>query len=322
MSWRSVRIGLTVIVFGAIAPLAVAQAPNYVQRLQLPVSRDDIGFGQAVTADPHTGEVFVCDPRSNRILIFDDEGYFKFQILGGIEFSSPKDLAVDPEGFLVVLGTQGGRQLPLELDFDGVFRRTLDFDELSQDSVSPILSSLSLSEDGQTVYLADTTNLRLWLLDRQGDVKTYIDLTEGLDDVERRDMFLGQVDVYGDAVLLAIPSHGSIYRFDLEGGLVARIGIKGGGACELGRPTAAALTETGDYFVIDQQRMLLTRWSATGNRCLGEYIGIGLSPGFLYYPYDLALSKRSRLYIAQSFDGRVQVYDGLPKAARISNRSE
>jgi DNA-binding beta-propeller fold protein YncE len=301
--------------FALLLPLvatvvAVAQEPTFLHRLEIPVAHDDIGYGHAVTADPHTGEVFVCDTKTNRILIFDPDGLFSFQIMGGETFYSPRDLAVDPEGFLLVLGSRDGRNRPLELDFDGTFIGEIPLPELDP-SLSPArYTSLALSVDGTRIFLLDGNNLRLWIHDRQGGLIRSVDLAEGLPEAQRRDMFLGQVDTSGDFVLIAIPSFGQVRRYDLEGQFVGSVGIKGAGPCNLGRPMAAALTEDGEILVIDQQRMVLGRWSAAGNRCIGDHFGYGSAQGLLYYPADLALDGNGRIYIAQSALGRVQVYQG------------
>jgi sugar lactone lactonase YvrE len=309
------RRALTVAMLVALgAGAATSQQPSFRQRLQLPVARDDIAYGQAVTVDPHTGEVFVCDPRTNRILVFNREGFFTYQILGGDNFAAPEDLAVDPDGFLLLLASRGFQRLPLELDFDGEFRREIPLQGLTADLVAPALISLALSPDGKRLYLLDATNFRLWITDREGRIEGSVDLTEGRKETEG-DLFLGQVDVYGDNVLVAVPSHGEIRRFDLDGTLIDRVGIKGTSQCELGGATAAALTEDDEFLVIDQQRMFLMRWTPKGNRCLGQYLGLGISDGFLYYPYDIALDDQGRVYIAQSFDGKIQVFEGMAAAA-------
>lgn len=288
---------------------------TYLQRLRMPVASDDIGYGQSVTADPHTGEVFVCDPRSDRILIFDADGNFSFQILGGIDFSNPRDIAVHPEGYLVVLVNLDARSVPVELDFDGKFIRPIDLWPVSEDLIDSRFVSVAISPDGEQIFLLDDGNLDIWIVASTGEVIDRVSLRAGMSDEEGEEIIVGQIDVYGSHLLVALPSHSEIRKYSLEGKLLDRVGIKGVSACKLGRPTAAALTESGEYLIIDQQRMFLVHWSATGNQCLGDYIGIGAAPGYLYYPNDLSLGVEGDLYIAQSFDGRVQKYTGLPRAA-------
>ena len=303
----------------AVAVLAWAggasgQEPVYVQRLSLPVAGDQIGYGNCVTADPHTGEVFVCDPQTNRILIFDSEGYFSHQIVAGDDLVAPQDIAVDPDGLLVVLATRARRRLPVELDFDGLFRREVPLVGLPEGSLEPSLTSIALSPRGDRLYAADVANLRLWVADRDGRVLGSADLGEGLEEDRRRDLILGHVDAYDDRVLLAVTSLGQIWIYSLDGESRGFVGQMGGSRCQLARPSAAALDRDGNLLILDEQRMVLMRWSVRGNRCLSEHLGIGDAPGYLYYPFDLSLDTGGRLYIAQSYEGRVQVYEGLGSA--------
>jgi len=79
---------------------------------------------------------------------------------------------------------------------------------------------------------------------------------------------------------------------------------------------AAAVDVDGNLAIIDQRRMLILRWSGGEDRCLGEFYGLGAAPGYLYYPMDIALDPEGRAYVSQGYEGRVQVYGGLPAAAR------
>jgi DNA-binding beta-propeller fold protein YncE len=302
------------------ASAAHGQNPRYLQRLSLPVAGDRIGYGYCVTADLHTGEVFVCDTRNSRILIFDRDGYFSHQIVGSVELVAPEDVAVDPNGLLVVLATRGGRRLPIELDFDGLFRREVPLAGLPAGSAEPNLTSIALSPDGERLYAADTANHQLWVADRHGLVLAASDLATGLSESDVKNLTLGHVDAYGDRVLVAMTSLGQIWLYSRDGERLATVGQKGVSPCQLARPTAAALGDDGNLLVVDMQRMLLLRWSVRNNRCLSEHIGIGDAPGFLYYPFDVALDTRGRLYIAQSYEGRVQVYDKLAPAAAPPGR--
>jgi DNA-binding beta-propeller fold protein YncE len=298
----------------ATAAAVDAAEPVFLKRLSLPVSGDDIAYGHCVTADPHTGELFVCDPRTNRILIFDRDGYFDFQILGGSELSSPEDLAVDPEGLLLVVARRGAGPCVLELDFDGLFRRQIELEGLPAGIAPPEIGSLALAPAGDRLVLADGANSMLWITDRDGLVLTAVDLAEGQPEEERRNWGPGHVDAYGDRVVVTVPMQGQVRVYSAAGELVGTVGVRGSGPGQLGYPTAAAIDVDGDLLVLDSQRMMVSRWRIAGNRFLSEHLGLGNLPGFLYFPHDLALDPRGRFYVAQSADGRVQVYEGLGAA--------
>lgn len=276
---------------------------------------DEIGYPRGVTADLHTGEVFVCDARRNRILIFDAEGLFSYEIPGGSVFSGPSDVAVDPEGILLVAANREGRPGLVELDFDGLFRRELALTGLPDGVAPPLVVSLALSPGGDRLYALDEANLRLWIAGRDGALLSSVDLAAGLTEQERQDVILGNVDAYGDKVLVAIASDGQVRVFDRDGRRERRVGIKGTAPCRIARPRAAALAANGELLVVDQQRMLILRWNPDTNKCLGEALGLGGGPGGLYFPIDLALDASGRIYVSQSYEGRVQVFGGMSPAA-------
>ena len=69
------------------ASVSLAQEPVYQKLLKPPAASDRLSFTGSVTADLATGEILVTDVRNNRILIFDSEGIFRFQINGGDVFA-------------------------------------------------------------------------------------------------------------------------------------------------------------------------------------------------------------------------------------------
>ncbi len=304
---------LCLAVAGSLA--AVAQEPVYRERLRLPTGRDRFGYPRCVTADPHTGEVFVCDSRDNRVVIFDADGLYLYEVMGGDVFRSPRDIAVDPEGFLLLIATHRRQTSILELDFDGLFRRVVPLSNLPEDAVKPSLVSLALSPSGDRIFILDQANVMLWVADRDGAILTSVDLAPGLSGEDRQEVMLRHVDVYGDRVLVAHPRAGQILLFDLDGKGKGRVGEKGNTSCKLGSPTAAALDSAGDLVIVDQLRMFIVRWGRSPEKCLGDYYGFGDFDGFLYYPMDIALDPGGRIYVSQGYEARVQVYEGLLPAA-------
>jgi DNA-binding beta-propeller fold protein YncE len=284
------------------------EAPRFVKMLRLPETADPLRQPLAVHADLHTGEVFVCDRARDRIAIFDAAGLFLYQIRGGRTFSTPLDVAVDPEGFIVLLAFVGERAALLLLDFDGTFVREISLQGLPEGTLEPQPISIALSPEGDRLYVLDQANLGVWIAKRDGTIMGVIDLAAGLDEKRRRERILSRVDVYGGTVLVPLPMEGSVLLAGLGGRVAGEVGVKGTGRCQAAFPVAGALDASGRVVVLDQQRTLMTIWGVADHACTQEISGIGSLPGFLYQPADLALDGAGRIYVGQGFEGRVQIF--------------
>ena len=290
--------------------------PAYLQLLKLPTRSDQIGFPGSVVVDLGTGEVFVPDIRNRRVSIFDQRGMFLYQITGGEQFSGPRDLAVDPDGYILLAASFGDNSSLRWLDFDGRHIKTVELSGEALQGQAPLeLISVALSPDGKTIFALDQANFTLWIADREGVVDKAILLVPDKSAEKGGDTILGHVDVYGDKVLIAVPSLGLVYVYDLEGEPIRHIGRKGTAPCRTAFPMAAALDRNGNIIIIDQQRTIGMIWNLESGKCLQEFSGIGRSPGAMYQPNDLALDSRGNVYVSQGFEGRVQVYKGFAPAA-------
>lgn len=317
-----VRLGAALAIFAVASPGLCVDKPQYLQRLRLPTLDDDLRHSRSVVADLHTDEVFVCDLHRHRIAIFDRRGVFLYQIPGGNRFRAPRDLAVDPDGFILLAATRDGVPGLIWLDFDGLFVRDLPLSGALLDGTEPVVPvSVALSGDGQTAYVLDQANRKLWIADREGRVRRGVALDENLEEEDALEQIFGHVDVYGDTVLVAIPTEGQVFLFDLDGTRRKWVGTKGTATCQTAFPTAGALDREGNVVVVDSQKALGTIWKRDGNRCLLEFSGIGRSPGALYQPADVALDSRGRIYVSQGFEGRVQVFGKIAPAAGSPEQS-
>lgn len=287
----------------------------YVKRLSMPSESDVFKWPLSVHADRHTGEFFVCDQLNSRIVIFDRNGRFSYQIPGGRVFRSPLDVAVTAGGYILVLCYVEDRRELVLLDFDGTPMGGLPLVGLPEGTVATRFVSLALSPGGDRIYVLDQANHRLWIAGFDGRVSGSVDLVTGLPEEELREQMLGHVDVYGDTVLVSLPMAGKVRLFGLDGEPRGEVGLKGTSPCQTAFPVAAAMDRNGNVLVLDQQRMLVMLWSADDNQCLYETGGIGGGPGDLYKPADLTLDADGRVCISQGFDGRVQLFEGSVPAA-------
>jgi hypothetical protein len=242
-------------------------------------------------------------------------------IPGGEIFRTPIDIALDPEGYILLLARQELELVLLRLDFDGKFIERITLSGLPPSVAEPNLISIAMSPEGDRYYLLDEANLHVWITDRSGAVVGMIDMVGDLTEKEVVEQVFGHVDVYGDTVMVAAASQGRVFMYGLEGNPKGRVGIRGTAPCQTMFPMAAALTEDGRAVIVDFQRMLITVWDVGANRCLGEYSGIGNRPGYVYQPEDLALDGAGRVYVSQGFEGRVQVWAGSGPAAGAGNEA-
>jgi len=304
-------------VLGGTLAAQERQRPRYERRLAPPLREDVFKKPRSITADLQTGEIFVCDTREHRVLVFDERGVFRYQINGGSSFRSPMDIAVDPDGYLFVLGWHQGKRAVVRLDFDGLFLGLVEVKGLPEEPVRPIEPiSIALDPSGRRLYVLDAANHLLIVADNEGRVETVKDLVAGMDPDDAQEQLYGHVDVYGDTVLVPRPTLGLVHLFGLEGEERGHVGLYGTGSCQTAFPMAAALDSEGNVLILDQRRMLFMLWDPRTNRCLDEFYGLGDFPGALYAPEDLALDRSGRVYIGQAFEGRVQVYQGAKPAAR------
>jgi hypothetical protein len=127
------------------------------------------------------------------------------------------------------------------------------------------------------------------------------------------------VDAYGDTLLLPRPSLGVVQLFDLDGeprGPLGQVGLYGTSPRHVAFPRAAAMDDQGNVMILDQRRMMFVLWDPVKNICLDEFYGVGMHPGGLYAPDDMAIDAAGRVYVTQTREGRVQVYEGGRPAAQ------
>lgn len=292
-----------------------APAIDYHRLLRPAATADDLEQPLVVHADLHTGEVFVADRRTGEVTIFDDAGLHRYTIRGGRVFSTPLDLAVWPNGDILLLAYADGRRQLLRMDFDGKHPRPVTLSGLPAAAADLEPVSVALSADGSRIYLLDQGRRGLWILDERGRFLESVDLAAGLSEEDRLELLLTHVDVYGDTVLVPLPRQGTVKLLGLDGRERSAVGLWGTSPCQTAFPVAAALDREGRVVVLDKQRTLFMLWDPRTNTCLGEYSGIGSRAGRLYQPSDLALDGDGRVYVAQGFEGRVQSFGGAAPAA-------
>ena len=101
---------------------------------------------------------------------------------------------------------------------------------------------------------------------------------------------------------------GRIFVYSPESELLFKFGTKGGSSGKLSRPRALALDEKlGLVFVVDYMRHAVNVYSMMGDY-LFEFGGKGVGRGWFTFPSDIVIDDRGRLWIADTFNNRLQVF--------------
>jgi len=113
-------------------------------------------------------------------------------------------------------------------------------------------------------------------------------------------------------VFVADSSNGRLLMFDAQGTVRGQIG-RGAGQGNLGLPRGLAVDESGRVFVADAsgQGVFIFHAPSGDSRRL-QYIGFiggqGAADGQFQYPNSAAIDARGRVYVADTFNDRVQVW--------------
>ncbi len=113
-------------------------------------------------------------------------------------------------------------------------------------------------------------------------------------------------------VYVSDSNNGRVLMYDTSGTLRAQVG-RGSGEGNLGLPRGLAVDGQGRVFVADTtgQGVFLYRAPSSGDRLLqflGYVGGEGVSDGTFQYPNSVAVDARGRVYVADTFNNRVQIW--------------
>lgn len=302
----------TILAAAALAVLAVGSTSDapaqpgravpaiFEQSLQLPGEGDRIRRPSALFFDADQGEILLGDSSRNRIVIFDQEGTYRYEFSGLDHFAVPLDVVVDSQGQILVLGsTRDGARI-FRFDFDGLFLGPVEIDVAEARVVDLAIDEqdrvyVAIPDRGEIVMLREDRVVRVLQVDH---------LLEGLPEGEA---IFGEMAARDDRLYVPQATVGSVAILDVETGeQVGSIGARGENPGELIFPVAVSLPKPGMITVLDKMRFAVVCYASTG-RFLGEFGGKGQRDGWFYHPQLLAPAGDGRMIIGQIFEDRVQI---------------
>lgn len=315
-SLRVLIIFLLLIVKGAV--VAASDQGDFTIRTLAVIDRDERGVGlnypRSIFYDRVADETYVLGSGEREVVIFTSDFYPVISVGHGRGLRGVTSCYAYQEQLFFCLG--GGSEKP---GFIALYDRALlpvgelelkGFDEV--DTFKPEQVSFS----NGFFYVIGIGSQGLLKFDQEGlYVERIIPHDEVLGVEEDASVKSFTVDSKGRLFLLS-EDLGRIFVYSDRGRLLYKFGTKGGSSGKLSRPRDLALNEKlGLVFVVDYMRHAVNVYSMQGDY-LFEFGGKGVGRGWLSFPSSLTIDKRGRLWVADTFNGRVQVFlierRGLP----------
>jgi len=287
-----------------VVPLPVipeAQVPAYataVYGVQRP---------SGVTVSPSGDRIYVTQSEGQRIGLVFDGGGNPVGTMTPPETTgtdhAPVYLAVDPLTSEVYVSDRLAGTIYI-YDRDGAYQR-----ELTLAVPRPGWQPLGLAFDkAGHLYVTDLSGpyQKVLVIDRTAQVVRTLGESDKLS-------FPNGVAVDGAGnVFVTDSNNGRLLMFDTEGTVRGQIG-RGAGQGNLGLPRGLAVDGSGRVFVADTtgQGVFIYRAPSGDSRrldFLGFVGGVGVADAEFQYPNSVAIDARGRIYVADTFNNRVQIW--------------
>jgi DNA-binding beta-propeller fold protein YncE len=290
--------------FSPVRALAEPDAIIYENSITTDEEEASLSMPSFVMVDDRMNEIYVVDGRS-RIMIYSSD-LFPLYIMNsesGIE--SPHGLALDTEGNLYVAqSSSNGNSRNRISVYRACLRKERDIYIDGFKGVENFLPyRLAVDRKGD-IYVSSTRYAGVLVLSNRGKLIEILSPDESGRKVTITDVSL---DEKGNIYLIS-EDEGRVYVYNRDREFVSKFGEKGGSSGKLSRPRSIAIDSlNGKIYVDDYMRHTITIYTPDGSY-FHEFGGLGWGPGWFQHPNAIAIDKQGRLFVADLFNHRVQIF--------------
>ena len=253
--------------------------------------------------------IYILDKGHQMIFIYNKDFIPIDKINSSKGLISPVCFCVNKDGFIFVSMLSGKEHkggLISVFNSLGRLTRKIYFEDFPQ-AENFIAKDIAIDEKGN-FYLAGGVGFPLIILDKNGKFLSSIYPSEQqMGKIVRTDVTA--VALTDDEIYLLSEGMGRIYVFGKEGKFIRKFARKGGSTGKLSRPRGLTIDKKANLvYIIDYMRHTLSIYNIDG-KFITEYGGFGSRPGWFNYPNGICLNEDGRLFIADTFNQRVQAFD-------------
>jgi DNA-binding beta-propeller fold protein YncE len=263
-----------------------------------------IHFPSFVYVEPVKKEIYITDGK-NRIIIYTSDFFPLYTLSKRNGIEAPNGLIVDAEGNLYIAQSATKENpRPRITVFNAClkWKRDIYFEGFEEaDSFVPY--RLAIDKKGN-IYVAGTYFPGVLMLNNQGKLLEILSPEEEGKKVKINYVTMDQAG----KLYLVSEEESHIYVYDENRKFLFKFGEKGGSTGKLSRPQAVAVdNRNGRMYVVDYMRHTISAYDKDG-KYLFEFGGLGWGEGWFQYPRDISVDSSGRIFIADTFNNRIEVF--------------
>lgn len=258
---------------------------------------------QGVAIDEESGRIYVSDISRAIVWVFDPKAGQLLELANGIEarpWMSPTGIAVGEGGEVFVADADMG--LVAHLDASGAPLAPIGRGVLKRPN------GVAYDRAGKRLFVADTGAHDIKVFDRDGRlIQSYGAQGDKLGEFNAPTyIVLRRGDLY-----VADSNNARIQILDAESGVARRtVGARGTFVGQLVRPKGVDVDSEGNIYVVESLHDHLLVYNNAGDFLL-PIGGTGPATANFYLPGGLAIDSRDRVFIADTFNGRITILQYL-----------
>jgi sugar lactone lactonase YvrE len=258
-----------------------------------------------VYAEPVKNEIYIIDGKT-RVMIYTDD-FFPMATLGKRDgLDAPQGLTVDEKGNVYIAQSRSKENPRHRISvFNACLKWERDIYLEGFEGVEDFIPHRLELDSSGNIYVAAYYSSKVLVIDKNGNL-----LNTMSPDPERGENIIindVKIDKNGRLYLLS-NTMGRVYVFDKNKQFLFQFGEKGGSSGKLSTPKGIGIDErNGRIYLVDYMRHTITVYDNEGN-FLFEFGGRGWSDGWFQFPNDLTVDTKGRVWVADFFNNRVQVF--------------
>jgi DNA-binding beta-propeller fold protein YncE len=287
-------LGIKKSFFRKVAEFFVGQTE---ERIQQP-------YGIAV--DPEE-RIYIADSALRVVHVF-DLGKGRYRAIRGAgkdEFQFPLGVTLDSLGRLYVSDVERRAVF-------GLNRRGKGFLRISAGLQRP--TGLAYNPQNDLLYVVDTASHEIHVYDLAGKPRFAFG---GRGDAEGQLNFPTNIAVDREGTLYVTDSMNfRVQLFQPDGTFISQFGRLGDALGDLARPKGISVDSEGHVYVVEGLYDVINVYDREGGRLLLTFGGPGRGPGEFWLATGLFIDARDRIYMADSYNSRIQVFQYLKETAQ------